>query len=260
MYASLEGFDAKKYHAAYVSMEEEQAVVSFVFETINVIVGFGPVLRTFNNVPVKSINMIKVESALKADEPLAYTNSFLPFSFEEKHKPVFKAGHDLVLSWFAEAKEQLLYRYKTSDLLHELLNEVAQLAARAQNMIAELRCCDAMYGMKFVGKVDNVYEFSFTLIGIRRCIQIILSINPASYPYSVIRPKLTFDAYDRKLYKPEAYPLCLQKTVPGSDYMLRLLECSKMFVKAQRVHNTKKRRQAKLAKKGQGELLQRSFN
>lgn len=160
VYDPLRDFDAKKYHAVYTKLEDDSAEISFLFETLSVLVEFGPVDRCFNGIPVKKMTSVSIVSKMSADEPLVYKNSIFPFKFNDEHKPFFRAAHDCVMVWFSNVKTEMLAdkRFAMSDGLGKLLVEIAIQAKRALGLLVELRLLDLFQGVTFTGKDEKAYE------------------------------------------------------------------------------------------------------
>jgi len=153
--------------------------------------------------------------------------------FTDIHKPLLTIAHELIISSFETAKDSILYKYRTTDQLQELLDDIAELVLRSRKLLGELRVLSGWNICKILPKNGDCHQVAFQLMGTRLPFYLILSINPQLYPFAVIKPKFAIPDEDRHLYCVKLFTTALQKIQPGQfDYIERLLKAAKVFIKS----------------------------
>lgn len=130
-----------------------------MLETLALVISFGPVARTLNDVPIRPLVKLQLDSNLRpGDEQFEVQDYKHLLKYTMHHMPIIKCGHDQVVDWFTANKQKLLKKHQHSDTLAELVTEIATAVDTAYKMVRELRCLVPRNGLNFVGKNDDVYE------------------------------------------------------------------------------------------------------
>lgn len=160
VFVPLRKFDADKYGARLDLSSTNEPVVYFLYDLIEVHVTFGATARSLNGIPIKFIQKLLVKSALTNNDrfiPNQSSSTFL-IPFNENHQWFFKCTSDLVVTSFEENKGQLLKKHPTSDLLPDLLREVAQWVMRGGDLLHEITAISQFTNCYFYQKLGNIYE------------------------------------------------------------------------------------------------------
>ena len=156
----LRKFEANKFDARFDLSSENEPTIYFLYDLIEVHITFGVTARSFNGIPIKFIQKLLVKSALTKDDQFIPNQSSSPFliNFSQNHRCFFECTSDLVVACFEDNKGQLLKKHPTSDLLPELLREVAQWIMRGRDLLHEITTIANFTNCYFYQKLDNMYE------------------------------------------------------------------------------------------------------
>ncbi|XP_054154064.1 uncharacterized protein LOC128952660 isoform X2 [Oppia nitens] len=237
MFTPLKKLDAKELDFTYEVLNEDKAIISFLWATFALEVKFGGLLdNTCLPFPVRHIIAINMKSMVTAEDSLQMRQKDLMLKFEELHKPLITIAHDLIISYFQMEEQDIKAKHKTSSTLDELLTYISVRAQSAKKLLIELRVIQSAEICRFYPK-DNKdrYRLVVEILGIIKPIHLIFHINAKSYPDEVIRPNVRISAEDKHYLCGQQFSAAfLRIQCRKFDYIKRLIRGAKAFIKAKK--------------------------
>jgi len=240
-FAPLRRWDGKQYGGKITNQEGDCASVVFLFGTLQADIELGPTLRSFNGIPIRVIQRIRLESNVSDDPsvPLPLDRNMMRSPiypvFDERHRIPIQASIHLVINQFAEVKTRLLSQYSTSDQLPDLLTELGNFCNQGRDLLIDLGWACNYYPWQLWNKPDlTTYEFAFELTssGGLRNFFLLLPIDVQTFPDAPIKVRFGFIPEEKHHYNVNSFAKFLGKVVPSrsSGYIGQLIQKAKEYV------------------------------